>query len=301
MPACFICNNYRFIKTKVSDYIKCSLCGHESKIGEPQEHFIVNDVLSLKEVYKYDILEKFRASALSICVNEYDFLLDIGSSSGKFLFHNRKKFNRHLGIEVTKSCIDFSRQKLGLHIANDIDEVGEEKISVATFWHSLEHIPFVEIDKMISKIACNSTNGTAMIIAVPNANSLLYRIFGKYFSYYDTESHVHQFSYTSLKMLLKKYSFEEKKIFFSFAYSAFGYLQTLLNVANIEHNFLYYYLKRGNTFQKKKTTLIIELAYNFMLCGIFALPAILGTMYDFFFRKKSAVLTICFQTKKHST
>lgn len=298
MGSCFICNNVDFKKARVPDYLKCAVCGHEQKKGGVSEHFIVNDVLSLKEVEKKDALERFRVEVVSACARSYDFILDVGSASGKFLFHVKDRFKKHLGIEITKACVDFAREKLRLTISERIDDIQDENISVVTFWHSLEHIPEHELSNMLRIISARSTSETALIIAVPNADSTLYKMSGKHFSYYDPYSHVHQFSYASLLLLMKKCGFEQKRMFFSFAYSSFGYLQSMLNLVNVEHNFLYYYLKRGKEFGKNRTALFLRGLYNVTLCTIFLLPAVTGTLYDFLSKKRGAVLTICFQ-KKH--
>lgn len=298
MPVCDICNR-ETVKARVVSYSSCVSCGHESKIaGFPEDVFIINDALNLKSIQKIDQLEKFKKKVLKKIVTEYGFLLDVGSASGKFLYLNKDDFTDHLGLEITPECVKFSREVLGLKIAASIEGVNLPKISVATFWHSLEHLPINILQGILEKISLSSNDKTKILISVPNAKSALYRHFGHNYAFFDASSHVHQFTRDSLEILLKRHKFELQKSFFSFVYSFFGYLQTFINCGNVHHNFLYYFLKRGNCFGLKPRKLYLIFFYNILLSVIFTVPALIGVAYDAVFKQKGAVLTLCFRMQK---
>lgn len=292
---CFICGNDRFSDSE--GYIKCVKCGHETIKGNGQSPFIINDILSEEAVRTIGSLDRFKQRILQRCLIENDFLLDVGSASGKFLYHNKAFFRRHMGIEVTDECADFARERLGLNIERDISGINGE-ISVATFWHSLEHIPVEEIGKIFKGINSNSSENTRVIISVPNNRSLQYALFKEGYAYYDLPSHLHQFSSGSLDLLMDKYGFEKVDSFYSFPYSIFGYLQGFLNKFNAIHNYLYYRKKRGWAFGKKKSELILYDIYNYLLSLFFVIPSFLLCIYDLARPERGGVITACYRKKR---
>jgi len=292
---CFICDNDLFADS--AGYIKCIKCGHEIIKGDCQYAFIVNDILCPESVRKIDSLDRFKQRVLQECLVKNDFLLDIGSASGKFLYHSKSLFRKHMGIEVTDECADFARNRLGLNIERDISSIDGE-ISVATFWHSLEHITVEEIGKIFKRINSSSSENTRIIISVPNNQSLQYALFNEGYAYYDFSSHLHQFSSGSLDMLMAKYEFEKIHNFYSFPYSAFGYLQGFLNKFNRIHNYLYYRKKRGWTFGKEQSKLILYDIYNYLLLIFFVMPSLLLCIYDLVNPERGGVIIACYRKKR---
>jgi hypothetical protein len=297
MGICDICHGICVKINDINDYEKCSTCGHEIHIGPLIEKFIINDGLSFGAVTKVDSLEKFKKKIVKICVKDYNFLLDVGSASGKFIYNHRGVFKNLAGIEVTPECITFAREKLGLNIIKNISELGDVRLSLVTFWHTLEHIPFSELREIFIFMNNHSTNLTRTVISVPNADSLLYKWSGSKFAYYDNISHIRQFTPRSLDLLLKEFDFVKEREFFSFPYSFFCYLQTMLNYANLNHNFLYFFLKRKNRFGLDKLKILFLFVYNLVLAGILFIPALIGSLYDAVLKNKAVVSTICYRFK----
>ncbi|MBI4680583.1 MAG: class I SAM-dependent methyltransferase [Nitrospirae bacterium] len=294
---CFICNGNVFIVSS-KHYLKCINCGHEIIEDMETQSFIINEALSEKSITKLNLLDKFKQNVLKECTIAGDFLLDIGSASGKFLYHNKDSFKNYMGIEVTDECIEFSRKRLGLKIKNNINFV-HNTISVATFWHSLEHMPSKIIESILEKINSSSSYSTRVIISVPNNDSLQYALFKESYTYYDPTSHIHQFSVKSLGLLLQKHGFEKENCFYSFPYSAFGYLQGLMNKINKIHNYLYYRKKRGIEFSQNIHENILYDIYNYLLLVLFLVPSLLLSIYDFVYINKGAVITACYRIKKN--
>lgn len=292
---CFICGNDLFADS--DGYIKCTKCGHEIIKGNEQSSVIINDILSEESVRTTTSLDRFKQRVLQKCLVKNDFLLDVGSASGKFLYHSKAFFGRHMGIEVTDECADFAKDSLGLNIKRDISGI-DGKISVATFWHSLEHIPVEEIGKILKSLSSSSSEDTRIIISVPNNQSLQYLLFKRGYAYYDFPNHIHQFSSVSLDMLMAKYGFEKVHNFYSFPYSVFGYLQGFLNKFNRIHNYLYYRKKRGWTFDKKESELILCDSYNYLLSIFFVPPSMLLCIYDLVNPERGGVITACYRKKR---
>lgn len=292
---CFICGNNQFSDS--AGYIKCVKCGYEIVKGNGQYAFIINDILSEESVRMVGSLDRFKQRVLRKCLVKNDLLLDVGSASGKFLYHSKAFFRRHIGIEVTDECADFARNHLGLKIERDISMLDGE-ISVATFWHSLEHIPLEEIGKIFKGINSNSSEDTRVIISVPNNQSFQYALFKEGYAYYDLPNHLHQFSSGSLDLLMSKYGFEKSHNFYSFPYSVFGYLQGFLNKFNKIHNYLYYREKRGWAFGKKGSELILYDIYNYLLSLLFVIPSWLLCIYDIAKPERGGVITACYRKKR---
>ncbi len=295
---CFICGTDTNDYYPAEDYLKCPGCGHEIIAKEKQQPYIINDVLSLKKLGRKDLLSEYKQKILNRTIISKKLLLDIGSGSGQFLYFNRYAFERCIGIEITKECIDFTRNILGLEVEQNVDQLGAQVISVATFWHSLEHIPVPEISKILSFINKNADEGTRIIISVPNSSSLQYRLFGTGYAYYDPMAHIHQFTMGSLILMMKNYGFEKEREFSSPAYYYFGYLQGILNKLNRIHNYLYYRKKRGVNYQLGCLKARLLDLYNFILVIIF-IPAIvvLGSL-DIIYPRKGVVITVCFRKRR---
>lgn len=290
---CSICNSQDiYFRHK---YSVCHSCGYEEITINIVGVSLINDKLTLDQVVRLDSLEKFKTKLVKKCTMKWEYLVDIGSASGKFLWHNHSRFNKYCGVEVTPESFEFSRDTLHLRVVNDISLIEKSTISVATFWHSLEHIELVEIDRIFALIRFQSDDKTRIIVSVPNANSILYILFGQNYAYYDSTSHVHQFSPISLNLLFKKYGFVPIQSYPSFAYSSFGCIQTILNLFNTQRNFLYLSLKRGNKMNNNNMQYISVLFYSFALLLLLA-PFIAPFMlFDVIFRKNAAVITTCYK------
>lgn len=294
---CFICGNNTLINL-TNHYMKCTRCGHEVIKDHERQSFIINDILSIENIKRFGLIDKFKQNVLKKCTVKNDFLLDIGSGSGKFLYHSKSLFKSCMGIEVTDSCIDFAKNCMGLKIEKDISNVNNV-ISIATFWHSLEHIPLENIERLLNSINYKSSFDTRVIVSIPNNNSFQYMLFGDRFAYYDPSSHIHQFSIKSLNKIMEKYGFEKECNFYSFPYAIFGYLQGFMNIFNNIHNYLYYRKKRGDTFNKGRVELLFYDVYSFLLLMLFVIPSLLFSILDYILIEKGGVITACYRKRKN--
>lgn len=291
---CFICGSERFVVAK-NNYKKCLMCGHQIICTEEKQSFIINDILDPNAV-KTDFLFRLKKSITLNSAKQKNLLIDIGSGSGQFLFFMKGFFDKVVGIEITKECIEFSKNILDLTILENVNEL-KENFSVATFWHSLEHIPSEEIKNILNRLNTFANNYSRIIVSVPNIKSLQYVLFSTGYAFYDYPNHIHQFSYNSLTKLFKNYGFIKEKDYFSFYYIFFGYIQGMLNKVNKIHNYFYYKKKRGIKFALTKFQALFLNLYNLLLILICLIPAILMTFLEFFTKKKRSVITICLKKK----
>jgi len=253
--------------------------------------FIVNDALSEQAARRTTGLDRFKARTLSFFDSGIARrqLLDIGSASGKFLYHNAGRYSRATGIEIAPESLKFSRQVLGLEVVEDIRDV-PEGISIATAWHSLEHFPEQGLLALLDGLSRKMAAGGRLIVSVPNAASWQYRWFGRAYAYYDVPTHLHQFTPDSLARLMRRFGFHQVATVRSWPYNVFGYTQGLLNVLTHTHNYLYYRLKR----RSRKPSLLLD-AVNGLLM-IVAVPAgWLFGLFDASDQKRQGVITTCFQ------
>lgn len=288
--SCFVCGGTE-LEGRTKDYRTCINCGHETLVSTNEQGFIINDNLCEKKFYRITSLDRFKANTLSFFDSEIDRkqLLDIGSASGKFLYHNAGRYMRAMGIEITPESVNFSRHVLGLDIIEDI-KLAPEEISVASAWHSLEHIPEQSLLALLDGLSAKMTAGGLLLVSVPNGLSWQYRWFGKAYAYYDVPNHLHQFTPESLELLMKRYGFQLVSQVRSWPYNIFGYIQSLLNIITKSHNYLYYRLKR----RSRIPSLTLDLA-NILLLTFVAPVGFSFGIVDAINKKRQGVITACFK------
>lgn len=290
--ACFICGAKEY-QSITASYWACTDCGHETLCADERQAYIINDALDEKNLRRKDALDRFRGAVLKrfsdgvkpVC------LVDIGSASGKFLFHYGQRFERSLGIEITEAAVEFSRKVFRLHILPDL-KAYDGMISVATCWHSLEHFPVGSLCKTLDLLSRQLMSGGRVIVSVPNNRSWQYRMFGEAYAYFDVPSHLHQFSPMSLRLLFERFGFRQAGFIVSWPYNMFGYVQALLNVMTGSHNYLYYRLKRRSA----KPSIIKDLVHGMLLAVAIPVGVVMG-IFDGVWPCRQGVITACFERK----
>lgn len=288
--SCFICGCSQFSQ-RTPEYQRCAGCGHETLVASDSQGFILNDPLTLHDAQQVSGLDRFKAATLARFDREQarDQLLDIGSASGKFLYLNQQRYQHAVGLEITPAALQFSRDVLKLDIREDIASV-PRNTSVATAWHSLEHIPEGALQRILSALSETMKVGARLIVSVPNADSNQYRLFGKSYAYYDVPNHLHQFSVMSLRRLLQQHGFVPVEVVRSRPYNTFGFIQGLLNVVTGTHNYLYYRLKRRSQEPSIKQDLIHALLLPFVV----PVGGLMGLL-EGFHKDTQSVITACFE------
>ena len=291
--ACFVCGGNEFDAITAA-YRHCRKCGHELLKTARAQGYMVNDPLDREDVIKVGMLDRFKKNVLHRFCEEINrfCLLDVGSSSGKFLLQNAGRFEKTIGIEVTPEAIKFSRNVLGLEVYESIHDVNAN-ISVVTFWHSLEHIPADDMLEMLKGISCQMSPGGKVIVSVPNNKSIQYRLFRTAYAFFDVPHHIHQFSPYSLDCLFKRFGFSKVSRVPSWPYNVFGYIQSILNFLTGTHNYLYYRFKRRSIRPSPWKDMINTLFLPVAVPAGFTLA-----LLDAAFPNQQGVLTLCYERRR---
>ena len=287
---CFVCDSRQFDQL-TTEYARCTHCGHEVLVSGQSQGYITNDPLTIEDVRRPTGLDRFKAEVLRRFDPQPDSgtLVDIGSASGKFLHSHVHRYKRVAGLEVTPECLTFTRDVLKLDIKEHASEL-PPGITVATAWHSLEHIPASALEPILKAIAGKMSADARLIVSVPNAGSRQYRWFRSAYAYFDVPNHLHQFTQSSLDRLLLRCGFEPLKQIPSWPYNSFGYIQGLLNVATGTHNYLYYRVKRRSW----KPSWKLDLAHVVLLPWCVPMGWLMG-LVDQLMPHKQGVITACYK------
>ncbi|MBM4147867.1 MAG: class I SAM-dependent methyltransferase [Lentisphaerae bacterium] len=273
-------------------YVRCSSCGHETNAGAPESVSITNERLDRAGLSRTTALDRFKRRVLKRCVADSSFLLDVGSGSGRFLSRNRDMFKGAAGIEIDPASVAFSREVLSLLVAGDISELpAEVRISVATFWHSLEHMGIGTADRVLREITVRGAPTLRVVVSVPAADSRLFRLFGEHAAYYDPATHAHQFTAASLDLLMSRHRLARCRCFHSFAYGWFGWLQSMLNSITGRHNRLYMRIKRNANRSERMGA--GDVGDILLACLLLPAAALVGLL-DRGMRGSGGVLTACY-------
>jgi DNA-directed RNA polymerase subunit RPC12/RpoP len=297
MSTCPICQG-ELKPSKTEHYIACKSCNHEVLVSGQEQTIMVNDDLDYHKIIKADSNVKAQLKCLIEIGVGSDFLIDMGSGSGKFLYHSKQNFSQVMGIEISEKSFKFATETLDLRIQSVLPEKIDGQLSAVTFWHSLEHIPAENFKEIFQSIYTLSSYDSKVVISVPNAKSLQYSLFKKGYAYYDVPNHLHQFSSKSLDLLMEDFGFEFISSHKMPVYNLFGYMQGWLNNFIAPQNFLYYSLKRNykyNEFTRLRKT---KLVFSILLSGIFLPLSFLFTIYDQLNSNRAGVITRCYAKKK---
>jgi 2-polyprenyl-3-methyl-5-hydroxy-6-metoxy-1,4-benzoquinol methylase len=131
-------------------------------------------------------------------------VLDVGCSTGAFLFQLKKRFANDyqtLGIDVSGPALDYAEQQ-GVPILKEpflSANFGNRRFSAVTFWAVIEHL--ANPRDFLTKTASVLENNGVCFILVPNFRSLAVRILGPKYRYIFPQ-HVNYFTMQTLERLI---------------------------------------------------------------------------------------------------
>ena len=210
-------------------------------------------------------------------------LLDFGSGGGKFLLLARKYFKHVAGIEITPASVSFA-QSNGLKIYSEVQPKG---FDVITFWHSLEHLPYETLIKVLEDIKLSSIN--FVVLSVPNAQSLTLKYFGDFDAFVDEPNHTFIFSKKLLIELFLEKNFHLSDSPVIKAYNLFGIVQSSINFVTQTKNQLYYILKRGYPIKD------IKILRHILLSPVYFTVSILLTFISSLKTDRDSVTNLVFE------
>ncbi len=130
-------------------------------------------------------------------------VLDVGCSSGAFLFQLTKQFPgayQVLGTDVSAPPLDYAESR-GIPVVRGSfldQDFGRKQFDAVTFWAVLEHL--FEPKRFIEKAQSLLKPGGLCFVLVPNMKSLAIRLLGERYRYIYPQ-HLNYFSEDSLRLL----------------------------------------------------------------------------------------------------
>jgi SAM-dependent methyltransferase len=135
-------------------------------------------------------------------------LLDVGCAAGFVLHGFETQGWKGIGIEPNTTMANFGRSefKLNIHTGSLETYSTEDKFDLVTLIQVIGH--FYDIDKALENISRLVLNNGLVLVESWNMNSLVARMFGKYWHEYSPPSVINWFSGKSLTQLFKEYGFQ---------------------------------------------------------------------------------------------
>ena len=248
---CYLCgaNHPRVIRDRLRHGIKrnvlrCQHCGLiflEPKAGKVsfyrrayrQKHGpIMDKTLSSRELFEYNLpLQEPRIKQLAKWLKPKANVLDIGSSTGHFLYAIKERVAGVVGIELNLDNAEFTRKELGIKVYNQPLEqlkLPEDYFDLITIYHTFEHV--ADPLKFLQAVRrCLKPNGH-LFIEVPNTNDALMSVFQveKFTDFWFIEPHLFYYTPATLKRILGRAGFTGRFHTMQ-AFSLFNHLNWLIN------------------------------------------------------------------------
>jgi SAM-dependent methyltransferase len=198
--------NPRISKKFIKNYYSPNYyCYHNKPSNETLKQSILNRLEYGYFKKALDLIEK------NIKIKKTTRILDIGCGSGTMLYMLKKKYGCHvLGYDINERIEQFEKGKYSIIITN---KMPKEKFDLIISWHFLEHdyAPLVTLKKILRIL----DDDGKCIFQVPNIESKIAKIIGRYWRGYDPPRHLNYFSGESFKKIFKKAGFQPKKIIYS--------------------------------------------------------------------------------------
>ena len=219
---CRICKkpNIKRIDVNSASYTACSNCNSICKILTLDEYNALNpdygsediikglDVALIKNILSIEDKKKFISSVLRHMewgpdrnINKID-LLDIGCGMGGYLVAASELGINSFGIEPSKDHYEATKEIFNLNIINGYlteNKYPHQKFDIIILSHVIEHI-YQPKDFIAMVMKLLKTNGV-LVITTPNANSLLSKASGKYWSMLKPVDHVSLLSKKSFQTM----------------------------------------------------------------------------------------------------
>ncbi|MEN2998274.1 MAG: class I SAM-dependent methyltransferase [Brevinematia bacterium] len=160
-------------------------------------------------------------------------ILDVGCSFGGFLERARMKGLQPYGIEISEYSANYARSR-GIEVfVGDVGEVelGSERFDIITMIEVVEHLE--DPLSVMKKIYNSNTKGGVLLIQTANINGLQSKLWGRRYHYY-LPGHLHYFSNTTLKNLLRGLGYRKILEFYPVEFDLFPKLaKTFLNTRGV--------------------------------------------------------------------
>lgn len=164
-------------------------------------------------------------------------LLDIGCGNGRYLSAMRKLGWQTSGVEKNPKASQYAREELHLDV-NTVDlldnKFQDKSFDAVTMWHSLEHL--YEPLQTLKEIGRILNDDGLLVVAVPNIDSLVAKIFKTYWYGLQLPIHLIAFTPDTITRMLNQAGFDVKKICFDSRGSTLRL--SLLNLKDGKYSFI---------------------------------------------------------------
>jgi SAM-dependent methyltransferase len=135
-------------------------------------------------------------------------VLDVGCGTGSFLLQMIEKGYEVYGQDISKTTCDILRSRVGAQCFDAPLEKCNFRsgfFDIITLWHVLEHVE--DPNTLLTEVHRILKPEGLLVIEVPNYNSIVVKLFGRYSSFLGTPLHLYSFSVRTLEMILIKNGF----------------------------------------------------------------------------------------------
>jgi SAM-dependent methyltransferase len=279
---CKFCGTQLISVRNIKEYLLCKKCETYSRSSGDQQSIMVNENLtgSLKpDRLTQELLAIMKARLETSKSN----LIDFGCGGGRFLLLAKRSFKGVAGIEITPASISVARSN-GLEI---FPEIQREGFDVITFWHSLEHLPYETLIRVLEELELSRID--TVVLSVPNSNSISLKYFGDYDAFVDASNHTFIFSKSLLEKIFLEHGFQLSASPHIKSYTLFGAIQSTINYFTQTKNQMYFILKRGGSIRS------LRLIRHIILSPIY-LPFILLVLTIVSLRRnRDSTINLCFE------
>ncbi|MBX2895457.1 MAG: class I SAM-dependent methyltransferase [Cyclobacteriaceae bacterium] len=148
--------------------------------------------------WKYELINEF---------SDEKTLLDYGCGTGNFLSYVQHKGWNVTGVEPAQEARAIAKQKATIY---EQLETIEQKYSIVTLWHVLEHVH--NLTTTLQELKKKLTRSGTIFIAVPNYKSADAQLYKQHWAAYDVPRHLWHFDKGVMNNILMQTGFEVKKI-----------------------------------------------------------------------------------------
>lgn len=146
------------------------------------------------------------------------FILDIGAGTGEFLDAFDSQHWSKFSVEPSVK-LHAQLSKKGIELKDQLNDFEDHSFDVITLWHSLEHIPNLELTIMHLKRILKPQG--VVFVAVPNFKSYDAQIYKSHWAAWDVPRHLWHFSRIGIKSIFSKHNFnciKDRGMFFDAFY-----------------------------------------------------------------------------------
>lgn len=203
----FVCDSFSLDRCP-----KCELIKTVNKLKSLKQYSDTDIEEAVKQFWiRGDEYRRFAKIFIDFLPEKKGTLLDIGCGLGWYVAEANVRGHKAIGIDPNKGMISYGKKRVepNLFAASYETFTSKQKFDYVTLCHVIEHIP--DLPALLSKIKTLLKHNGLVLIATPNIDSLMFKIFKcRWYPMLPTE-HVWQFTPKALKRILEDEGFKIKK------------------------------------------------------------------------------------------